>query len=453
MYNFIECNRNQMYLMPPSLKEWLPESHLAWFVMDAVEQMDLSIFYEKYRADGWGHCAYEPAMMLSLLLYAYSMGEQSSRQIERLCETDIAFRVITTNQKPDHTTLSRFRQENEKKLEELFVSVLKLCAEAGLVKVGVVALDGTKVKANAALSANRTDEHIKKEVKKILSEASAKDKEEDQRYGKDKRGDELPDELKDRRDRLVRLKECQERLERESKEKADEQQAKIDRREVEEAISGCKKRGRKPLAPDELVNKEKKANVTDPASRIMKTAKGYVQGYNGQAVVTEEQIIVAADVTQEENDVKQLEPMLKKAQANINKVGVEEEMGTGLMDAGYWSENNVKGREEVDEILIATKKDWKQRQAIREQPTPRGRIPSGLSLAGRMERKLLTKRGRTLYRKRSAMIEGVFGQIKEVRGCNRFMRRGIEATRSEWNLICATHNLLKLWRSGQVCWN
>ena len=453
MYNFIECNRNQMYLMPPSLKEWLPESHLAWFVMDAVEQMDLSGFYEKYRADGWGRSAYEPSMMLSLLLYAYSMGERSSRQIERLCETDIAFRVVTTNHNPDHTTISRFRQENEKKLEELFVSVLTLCAEAGLVKVGVVALDGTKIKANASLSANRTDEHIKKEVKKILSEASAKDKEEDQRYGKDKRGDELPDALKDRRSRLVRLKECQKRLERESKEKVAEQQKKIDARQVEEALSGCKKRGRKPLAPDEVVNKEKKANVTDPESRIMKTAKGYVQGYNGQAVVTEEQIIVAAEVTQEENDVKQLEPMLKKAKANINEVGVEEEMGTGLMDAGYWSENNVKGREEVGEILIATKKDWKQRQAIREQPPPRGRIPSGLSLAGRMERKLLTKRGRELYRKRSPMIEGVFGQIKEVRGCNRFMRRGIEATRSEWNLICATHNLLKLWRSEKVCWN
>lgn len=185
----------------------------------------------------------------------------------------------------------------------------------------------------------------------------------------------------------------------------------------------------------------------------MKTAKGYVQGYNGRAVVTEEQIIVAAEVTQEENDVKQLGPMLKKAKANVNKVGVEENIGTGLMDAGYWSENNVKGREEVGEILIAAKKDWKQRQAIREQPTPRGRIPSGLSLAGRMERKLLTQRGRELYRKRSPMIEGVFGQIKGVRRCERFMRRGIEATRSEWNLICATHNLLKLWRSGKVCWN
>ena len=214
-------------------------------------------------------------------------------------------------------------------------------------------------------------------------------------------------------------------------------------------------RGREPQPPTPGPRPDDQYNFTDPDSRIMKnsTDQGFNQAYNAQAVVTKEQIIVAAGVTQEENDVKQLAPMLKKAKANIIKVGMEEEMRTGLMDAGYWSENNVKGREEVGEILIATKKDWKQRQAIREQPGPRGRIPSGLSLARRMERKLLTKRGRTLYRKRSPMIEGVFGQIKEVRGCDRFLRRGIEGSRSEWNLICATHNLLKLWRSGKVGWN
>ena len=232
------------------------------------------------------------------------------------------------------------------------------------------------------------------------------------------------------------------------------QQEKIDKRVAEEVISGCKKRGRKPQAPEQTVNPEKKANVTDPESRIMKTRSGYVQGYNGQAVVTEEQIIVAADVTQEENDVKQVQPMLKQAAENITKMGKKEQIGTGLMDAGYWSENNVRLKgAEVGEVLIATKKDWKQRQALRTGPSPRGRIPSGLSLAGRMERKLLTKRGRELYRKRSPMIEGVFGQIKEVRGCDKFMRRGIKANRSEWKLICATHNLLKLWRSGKYCWN
>ena len=186
----------------------------------------------------------------------------------------------------------------------------------------------------------------------------------------------------------------------------------------------------------------------------MKTRSGYVQGYNGQAVVTEEQIIIAAEVTQEENDVQQAQPMMQKAAENMAQIGEKEKIGTGLMDAGYWSEENVRTKgAEVKELLIATKKDWKQRQALRDAPTPRGRIPSGITLAGRMERKLLTKRGRTLYRKRSPMSEGVFGQIKEVRGCDRFMRRGIKASQSEWKLICATHNLLKLWRSGKACWN
>ena len=453
-YNFIECNREQMFLMPPSLTDWLKEGHLVWFILDAVAQIDLKGFYQKYRVDGWGHVAYEPGMMVALLLYAYSLGERSSRQIERLCETDIAFRVVAANQKPDYSTICRFRQENEPKLEELFVSVLRLCAEAGLVKVGVVALDGTKIKANASLSANRTDEHLKKEVGQMLAEATTLDRKEDRKYGADKRGDELPDDLKERKSRLVRLQECQKRLEQETAELIKNQQQKIEQRAAEEATSGCKKRGPKPPSPEQLVNPEKKANVTDPESRIMKTRSGYVQGYNGQIVVTEEQIIIAADVTQEENDVKQEHPMLKKAAENVTKIGKKEKIGTGLMDAGYWSEHNVLGKgAEVREVLIATKKDWKQRQALRNGPSPRGRIPSGLSLAGRMERKLLTQRGRELYRKRSPMVEGVFGQIKEVRGCDRFMRRGIKANRSEWNFICATHNLLKLWRSGKACWN
>ena len=176
-YNFIECNREQVYLLPPSLKEWLPEGHLAWFVLDAVGQMDLKGFYGKYREDGWGSAAYDPSMMVALLLYAYSLGERSSRQIERLCEVDIAFRVISANRKPDYSTTCRFRKGNEKELEGIFISVLRLCAEAGLVKVGVVALDGTKMKANAALASNRTRDHIEEEVKKMLAEAAAKDKE------------------------------------------------------------------------------------------------------------------------------------------------------------------------------------------------------------------------------------------------------------------------------------
>ena len=448
-YNLIECNREQMYLMPVSLEDWLSEGHLAWFMLDAVEAIDLSQFYLKYRADGWGHAAYDPQMMVSLLLYAYCLGVRSSRQIERACEVDVAFRVITGNLKPDYSTICRFRSENERELGRLFTGVLRLCAEAGLVKAGVVALDGTKIKANASLSANRTQEHIEEEVRKMLAEARERDEEEDRLFGKDSRGDEIPEELKDRRSRLARLKECRERLAREKEEKIRAQVEMIEKRKAEEEAAGHKKRGRKPKEVAEVLQEEAKAkaNVTEPDSRIMKTRAGYIQGYNAQAAVDRGQIILAADVTQEPNDVHQLHPMTEKTQQELKAAGIEEEIKSELVDAGYWSEGNVAGSSPTDpEFIIATTKDWKQRKAMREQGAPRGRIPEHLSPRDRMERKLLTKRGMSLYRLRSQMVEPVFGQIKS-RGCGTFMRRGLQAVRNEWRLICATHNLLKLFRS------
>ena len=456
-YNLIECNRKQMYLMPPSLEDWLPEGDLAWFILDAVEQMDLKRFYGRYRSDGWGRAAFPPEMMVSLLLYGYCVGERSSRRIERLCERDVAFRVIAANHTPDHATIARFRQRNAKPLERLFIETLRLCAEAGLVKAGLVALDGTKIKANAALSANRTHRHLEEEVRKMLAEAEAKDAEEDALYGKEKRGDELPEQLRDRKSRLKRLKACKERLERESADEAGEQRRKIDERRAEEQATGKKKRGRKPKEPQSAPEESAKANVTDPESRIMKTRHGYVQGYNAQAVVTEDQVILAAEVTQEANDVKQLHPMLEQTEANLAAAGVEGEVETVLADAGYWSETNIQQADpEGPELFIATTKDWKQRKAMRERPTPRGRIPNNLGVRDRMERKLLTKRGRQLYKKRSWTVEPVFGQVKAARGCppaGGFMRRGAKAAGSEWKLICATHNLLKLFRFGTTNWN
>ena len=265
----------------------------------------------------------------------------------------------------------------------------------------------------------------------------------------------MPDELQRRQSRLARLKECRERLMRNASEKAAEQAVKIEARRAEEAATGKKKRGRKPKEPEAAVSDEAKANVSDPESRIMKTAKGYVQGYNAQAAATAEQIIVAADVTQQANDVGQPHRMMAQAQSNAAAVGLAEKIGAGLMDAGYWSETNAAafGGPDAPEALIATTKDWKQRKALRERPPPRGRIPKHLSARDRMERKLLTKRGRALFKLRSQTIEPIFGQIKEVRRCDRFMRRGHEAARSEWRLICATHNLLKLFRSGKARWN
>ena len=456
-YNFIPCDREQSFLMPPSLKDWLGEEHLAWFVLDAVSQMDLSAFNAKYRRDGWGAAAFPPDMMVPLLLYAYCVGERSSRAIERRCEIDVAFRVVAANRKPDHATIARFRRKNLKELEGLFTEILRLCAEAGLVKVGVVAIDGTKMEANAALAANRThsglEKEIEREVKKMLSEAEATDAEEDRLYG-EARGDELPEELRTQKSRIERLRECKARLEREAAERAAEQERKIAERAAKEAATGKKLRGRKPKEPDPTPEEKAKANVTDPESRIMKTQKGYVQGYNAQAAVTEEQIVVAAEVTQEANDVKQLHPMIEKTEENTAAVGVEEKVGTALADAGYFSEANVKATHpEGGELLIATKKDHKQRKAARERPPPRGRIPKGISVRERMERKLMTKRGRAMYKKRSRTVEPVFGQIKDARGCGRFLLRGLGGASGEWKLLCGTHNLLKLWRSGRASWN
>ena len=450
-YNFKSVDRETAYLLPPNMREWLPAKHLAWFIVDAVESLDLRKFYLGYRSDGWGRAAYEPKMMTALLLYAYCLGEQSSREIEKACEVDVAFRVVAGNERPDHATICRFRSEHEEALKGLFLEVLRLCREGGLLKAGAIALDGTKMKANAALSANRDYEHLKKEVDRLFEEAKTKDAEEDKLYGKDRRGDETPDEWATKEGRLKWLQAAKARLEAEAAAKAAKQVEKIEQRQAEEAATGKKKRGRKPGEPDEKPENGTKANVTDPESRIMKTRSGYVQGYNAQAAVTEDQIIVAAEVTQECNDVGQLLPMLEKIEENLKAAGAPGAMTEALADAGYWSEANMSGAKPGGpELLIATNKDWKQRKAMREAPAPRGRIPKAMTARDRMERKLLTKRGRALYKLRGRTIEPTFGQIKDGRGCDGFSRRGVKAADSEWSLMCTTHNLLKLWRSGKA---
>ena len=450
-YNFIECERDQMYLLPVSMRDWLSEDHLAWFILDAVQEMDLSRFYRRYRSDGWGRAAYEPGMMVSLLLYAYCVGIRSSRRIEKSCEVDVAFRVITANQQPDYSTVCRFRKEFEKELGDLFTEVLRLCVAAGLVKVGLLALDGTKIKGNASLAANRSYEYLHKKVERMLGEAEAVDAEEDALYGRDRRGDELPSELAHQESRLAALRRAKQEIERQAQEKADEERAKIEVRREEERISGKKKRGRKPKEPQESPNPKAKANLTDPHSRIMKTPHGYIQGYNAQAMVTKEQIIVSAEVTQQHNDVKQLHPMINKASEELAAAGVKRKIGVVVADAGYYSEENIRQLgSDRPELLLATTRDHKQRQAMKDAECPRGRIPNAATVKERMERKLLTKRGKALYRKRSQTVEPVLGQIKEGRSCRRLMRRGVSAAGSEWRLICAAHDLLKLWRSGKM---
>ena len=390
-YNFLPCDRNQSYLLPPSLVDWLPQDHLAWFVLDAVEQIDLKQFYKKYRSDGVGNSAFNPSIMVCLLIYSYCTGERSSRRIEKHCQTDVAYKVIMANQLPDHTTISRFRKDNESYLKSLFLEILRLCADAGLVKLGKVSLDGTKIKADASLAANRTLKHLEQEIDKMLSEAAAKDAEEDNTFGADKRGDEMPEELRNRDSRINRLKACKERLEQEKAQAVQTQQDKIDRSKVKEESTGKKPRGRKPRLPEEAENKDAKANVTDPDSRIMKTRKGFVQGLNAQAVVTEQQVIVAEDVTQEENDKRQLHPMLEQTESNRKTVGIKEKTGVALADAGYCSDDNFAKRPAGNvELLVAVQKDYKQRKAMEAQPLPEEPIPEDLSATELMERKLLS---------------------------------------------------------------
>lgn len=440
-YNFIFPERDQSWLLPPSIRDWLSPGDFVWFIIDVVSKFDIRPFQSKYRDSGVGHAAYDPQMMLTLLIYAYSFGERSSRRIEILCERDIAFRAISGNLKPDHSSIARFRQSFEKEIEDLFVSSLRLCQEAGLAKAGIVALDGTKMPGNASLGANRTRESLEKEVKEILAEAKAKDEEENKRFG-EKRGDELPEELRDSKGRQARIEECLKRLREKEEAEKKERERKSEERKEKEKETGKKLRGRKPKEEDS--KKEPKANPTDPDSRIMKTGKGFVQGYNAQAVANEEQVILAAEITQEENDQKQLKPMFEAAVANLKKVGEENGIGVGLADAGYPpSGDPIPG---VKEIIVATQKSWKEKKEAKMCPPPRGRIPGNLSPKERMQRKLRTKRGKGLYKLRSQLIEPVFGQIKSGRGINCFSRRGKEACNSEWKLICATHNLLKLWK-------
>ena len=416
--------------------------------------MDLDGFYAAYRNDGWGAAAYDPAMMVGVLLYAYCQGIRSSRKIDRALERDVGFRVVAANQRPDFRTICRFRSEHEKALKQLFVQVLWLCREAGLVKLGMVALDGAKVAANAALDANRNHEAIEEEVRRMLAEAKKVDAQEDTLFGPEKRGDELPEGLGRRVERLKRLQEAKSRLEKEAEAAAKGAQKRLAHRQAEEAASGKKKRGRKPKVVEPAPVEEAKANISDPDSRIMKARQGYVQGYNAQAIVSQDQIIIATGVTQEANDVQQLKPMLDTLESTLQAAGIEDRPRSALADAGYWSEANITDCTCLagPELLIATTKDWKQRKAARERGCPRGRIPMDLSPRERMERKLLTRRGRRMYRLRGITVEPVFGQVKEGQGCRRFMRRGLPAAQSEWSLIGTTHNLLKLWRSGQTSW-
>jgi transposase len=436
--NFLSCDRDQDFLMPPSVRDWLPTDHLAWWLVDVVERLDLGAFYGEYRADGSGRPAHDPAMMVGLLLYAYAVGERSSRRIERRCVEDVAFRVITANRAPDHTTISRFRQRHAQRLAALFVQVLAMCAKAGMVRVGTVAVDGTKLAANAGISANRTYEKIRQEVDRILAEADAVDAAEDERFG-DARGDELPAELADpvtRRDRLERAKR---ELEAEQAARVAEHEAMLARRAEHRERTGRNPRGRPPGdGPGAEPPADAKRNLTDPDSRIMRDHGAHVQAYNAQALAGEGRVIIAADVTTSPNDSNQLLPMLQAARANLAAIEHDEKIKCVLADGGYWNHDDIATARQGTVVVIPTSDP--------HHTGPRKKAPHQGPEADRINKILTTAAGKRLYRRRAELVEPVFAHTKHTRGIDRFSRRGHTAVRAEWRLIATTHNLLKLFR-------
>ena len=437
---------DQSELLPPSPREWLPEGHVAYFILDTVAELDLSPLFARYERELRGFPPHHPRMMVALLLYAYCVGVASSRKIERKTHEDIAFRVIAAGQHPDHTTVSEFRRKHLDLLAELFMQVLALCQKAGLVKLGHVALDGTKVKANASKHKAMSYEWMQKRQKELrdkvaalLKAAEDADAAEDKLYGKNKRGDELPEELKRAKTRLARIKAAKAELEAEAKLA----------REAEEAAKKNDDRDEPPSGPTPLpthqVQSEKdgtptpkaQRNFTDPESRIQKTKDGFIQGFNAQIAVDEEhQIIVAQAVTNQPPDVEHFIPMLEQVIENCGDVPK-----AATADAGYFSEENIVRAAEMGvDSYVATGRD----KHGADPPPPRGRMPEDLSVKEWMARRLRTKKGRAIYARRKAVAEPPFGQIKQARGFRQMLFRGLEKVRGEWSLICLTHNLLKL---------
>jgi transposase len=447
---------DQLLLLPPDMNDWLPEGHPASFIREVVRKLDLSAIYDAYApgAKG-GKPPCDPRMMTGLLLYAYCVGVRSSRKIEQATYESVPFRVLAADQHPDHDTICEFRKRHLEALSDLFVQVLDICREAGLAKLGHVALDGSKVLANAskhkAMSYGRMKKRraeLKAEVAELVARAEAVDAEEDAEFGKGVRGDEIPEELRFRETRLAKIEEAMAALEAEAKAEADAKRAEIAEKEKAREEEGRPRRGRRPKAPSDKPEDKAQRNFTDPDSRIMKdgATKGFVQAYNCQAAVdVDSQIIVAADVTQQANDKRQVEPVIEQVKSNTG-----EKPKRASADSGYFSEKNVEYLDgEGIDAYVAT---GRQKHGEEPPPPPRGRIPKGATVKQRMQRKLRTKKGRETYSKRKSSVEPVFGQIKDGRGIRRFLLRGIEAVRAEWRLICLTHNLLKLFRRvGRAC--
>ena len=461
----------QSFLLPPSPLDWLPEGHLCRFLLDTVSELDLSAIYAYYEREARGYPPHHPRMMVALLLYAYCVGLPSSRKIEKRTYEDVAFRVLAGNTHPDHSRISEFRRIHLPALSGLFVQVLRLCQKMGMVKLGHVALDGTKMKANAskhkAMSYERMkqdEERLTKEVAELMRAAEAADAAEDAEYGKGRRGDEIPQELQRREERLLRIRACKAELLAEAAQQAEQRQAQ-DQEEAQVAAALWEMNNIRaahsddsdddeppavpcqvnpepmpehqvPTGSDGAPTEKAQRNFTDPQSRIMKTGDGFVQGYNAQAVVDEaHQIIVAADVSNQSPDAEHFVPMLDRAIANCG--AVPEKLSA---DTGYFCAANVqRARCRGVDAYVAIKR------AKHGAKEPEETCAKDDSAKEQMRAKLLTEQGANVYSRRKVIVEPPFGQIKN-RGFRGFLLRGIEKVRGEWSLITLTHNLLKLHR-------
>ena len=415
----------QDLLLPPSLREWVPENHLAYFVSDLIDHLDLSAITAVYEDEERGYPPYHPIMLTKVLVYAYCVGVFSSRKIHRRLVEDIAFRVLAAGNMPDLRTIADFRKTHLAALTGFFEQVLHVARDLGTLRVGRVAVDGSKVKANAskhkAMSYGRMREkrqQLRDEVQQLLAQAEAVDAAEDAEYGPDRRGDELPAELQRRESRLQRIREATRAL------KA--------RAQADAAAKGQPVAAAKP-------DSKAQYNFTDPESRIMKGPDGFVQAYNVQVAVDEQQLIVGQAVTQETNDKKQLLPMIRTIAQQAGATPTQL-----LADAGYCSEANLTAI--ADTAIDAYISTRKQTHGERSGPGPRGPLPKTATIVDRMTRKLQTKAGVAVYAARKGIVEPVFGQIKQARSFRQFLLRGFAKVQGEWSLVCTTHNILKLYR-------
>lgn len=501
--DFRRPQRDQQFLLPPDMAQWVGSDHLVWFVIDAVDALDLSALRARSKLGGVGRAPFDPGMLLALLIYAYAHGERSSRQIERLCGTDVAFRVICGNEVPDHTTVARFRATHEESFAAVFTQVLVLCAQAGLGRFGSVAVDGTKIAANASRGANRSEETLRGEAERILREAADVDAAEDELFGADRRGDELPPELADPRSRAARIRECLEQIAAEKTASSAPAQARVVKWQARvahaesqlvsvrepiarrwQAAQGRDRRGGRPaVPPDEHVrvrraravvelNQARLAeaiaadvrprevrksaqigNVTDPDSRLMPTRNGFLQGFNAQIVVTDDQLIIAAGLDNAPGDSLTFVPMMTAAVDTAAMLAQatgrdDTTIGVVLADAGYLSEANLTAP--GPDRLIALGKRRAAEQAARDKPTS-GAPPVTADPIRVMDHRLRTEDGITAYRRRGATVEPAIGSLKDRIGLRRFSRRGTTAATSELHLGATVHNLLK-WRQATLAY-